>query len=70
MLSKKIMPECIEYLFNRYENDDEMELKLIHAQAIVLFTDKFGALINAEKNNLKSEEVKIFKDKIEEIFKK
>lgn len=70
MLSKKIMPECIEYLFNRYENDDERELKLIHAQAIVLFSDRFGALINIEKNNLKSEELKIFKDKLDEIFKK
>ena len=70
MLSKKIMPECIEYLLNRYDNDEERELKLIHAQAIVLFSDRFGAIINEEKNILKPDEVKKFKDKIEEIFKK
>ncbi len=70
MLAKKIIPECIEYLFNRYYSDEERELKLIHAQAIVLFIDRFGVIINAEKNNLKPDEVKKYKDKIEEIIKK
>ena len=68
MLSKKIIPDCIDYVFERYEKEDSY-LKLIYAQAIVLFTDKFGSLVNSEKNK-KSEEIEKFKKKIEDIFEK
>ena len=70
MLSKKIIPDCIDYLFNRYETDKEKELKLIFAQSIILFTDKFGTLIHSdsEKRNIKEEETQKFKEKIEAIF--
>ena len=69
MLSKKIIPDCIDYLFDRYyEIDKEKELKLIFAQSIILFTDKFGTLIHSEKKSLKSEENQKFKESIEKIF--
>ena len=68
MLSKKIIPDCIDYVFDRYEKEESC-LKLIYAQAIVLFTDKFGSLINSEKN-IKSEEAIKFQKKIDEIFEK
>ena len=68
MLSKKIIPDCIDYVFERYEKEDSY-LKLIYAQAIVLFTDKFGSLVNSEKSK-KSEETENFKKKIEDIFEK
>ena len=68
MLSKKIIPDCIDYIFDRYEREESF-LKLIYAQAIALFTDKFGSLINSEKNK-KSEEIIYFEKKIDEIFEK
>ena len=70
LLSKKIMPECIDYLFEKYKNETDTHLKLIHVESIVIFTDKFGSLVHSEKNNMKSEEIKIFKKKLEEIFEK
>ena len=70
LLSKKIMPECIDYLFEKYKNETDKHLKLIHVESIVIFTDKFGSLVHSEKNNMKSEEIKIFKKKLEEIFEK
>ena len=70
LLSKKIMPECIDYLFEKYKNETNTHLKLIHVESIVIFTDKFGSLVHSEKNNMKSEEIKIFKKKLEEIFEK
>ena len=69
MLSKKIIPDCINYLFDRYyEIFKEKELRLIFAKSIVHFTDKFGSLIQSEKKNIQSEETQKFKDSIEEIF--
>ena len=70
LLSKKIMPECIDYLFEKYKNETDTHLKLIHVESIVIFTDKFGSLVHSEKNNMKSEEIKLFKKKLEEIFEK
>ena len=70
LLSKKIMPECIDYLFEKYKNETDTHLKLIHVESIVIFTDKFGSLVHSGKNNMKSEEIKLFKKKLEEIFEK
>ena len=70
LLSKKIMPECIDYLFEKYKNETDTHLKLIHVESIVIFTDKFGSLVHSEKNNMKFEEIKLFKKKLEEIFEK
>ena len=69
MLSKKIIPDCIDYLFKRYyEIENEKELKLIFAQSIIHLTGKFGTLIHSEKKNIKSEETQKFKENIEKIF--
>ena len=70
MLAKKVIPECINYLFDRYEKDKDKTLKLIHVEAIILFTDKFGALIHSENTSKKPEEGNLYKTKIDEIFKK
>ena len=70
LLSKKIMPDCIEYLFDKYKNETDSYLKLIHAEAIVILTDRFGSLVHSESNNknIKTEEIQNLKEKIEEIF--
>ena len=39
--------------FNRYENkDEEDKLKLIDLEGIIIFTDKFGTLVNNQKNKI------------------
>ena len=72
MLSKKALPATINYLLERYEKGTDKILKLIHAEAIILFTDKFGTLIYSEKEktSIKPEEEKDYKKKIELIFEK
>lgn len=70
MLSKKIMPEIANYLFERYKNENENYLKSIFAEIIVFYVDNFGTLIHDEEKNLKSEEITKYKEKLEEIIKK
>ena len=70
MLSKKIMPEIADYLFERYKNENEKYLKTIFAETIVFYVDNFGTLIQEEEENLKSEDIAKYKEKLEEIYKK
>ena len=71
ILSKKVAPDCINYLFEKYEDEtNDQKLRLINIEAIVIFTDKFGTLINSEKDKLTTKESKIFNEKIEKIFVK
>ena len=66
MLSKKIMPDCFNYLFKKYQNEEKNFLKVIYAQAIISLTDKYATLINSEKDNLKSDEYIKY---VEDFFK-
>ena len=70
MLPVKVIPDCIDYLFGRYEKDNDKILKLIHLESIILFTDKLGTLIHSEKIITKQETIKLNKQKIEEIIQK
>ena len=70
MLSKKSIIDCINYLFERNEKDNDKILKTIYMESIILFTDKLGTLIHSEKTNKKQEEINKHKQEIEEIFKK
>ena len=70
LLSKKIIPECINYLFTEYEEEKVQLMKSIDILAILIFFDKFELLINSEKKNLNSKEIQNYKQKIEEIIKK
>ena len=70
ILSKKIAPQCINNLFDRYGNNKSDEkLRLINIEAIILFTDKFGTLVN-QSQKIKPEDQKMFKENIDEILKK
>ena len=75
MLSKKAACDCIDYLFKKFEEGKDIKLKLINIQAIIIFIDKLGTLIQAEKE--KDKDIKIKKEtnisfdkKISESFKK
>ena len=66
ILSKKIVSDCIDFSLKRYKEENNKTLKLIFAQAYILFVDKFGTLIYKEK--MKPEELKEYKEKFEKIF--
>ena len=73
MLSKRAGCDCIEYLFNKYTEGKNYKYKLINIQAIIIFLDKLGSLIqaeeNIEQNKTKNENLTI-KEKIKETFDK
>ena len=56
MLSKKIIPECFEHLFKKYQSEEKTFLKVIYAQTIISLTDKYATLINSEKDKIKNNE--------------
>ena len=70
MLSKKIMPEIADYLFERYKKENEKYLKSIFAETVVFYVDNFGTLIHNEEENLKPEDITKYKGKLEENLKK
>ena len=49
MLSKRAACDCIDYLFKKYDEGKDIEIKLINIQAIIIFIDKFGTLMQIEK---------------------
>ena len=71
VLSKKIVFQCIENLFKRYENEkgDEV-LRLINLEAIVILMDKFGTLLKKKEDKIKKEDMEFFTNKINECIDK
>ena len=71
LLSKKIVFQCIDNLFKRYEKQETTsKLKLINLEAIVILTDKFGTLINKQKEKIKKDDMADFESKLDNIIKK
>ena len=73
ILSKKAACDCIDYLFKKYYEGNGHKLKLINIQAIIIFLDKLGSLIQNEKETTKEKKIKdkiLIKEKIKETFEK
>ena len=71
LLSKKIVFQCIDNLFKRFEKQEgDDKLRLINLEAIVILTDKFGTLINKQKTKIKPEDLKDFTAKVDNIMAK
>ena len=73
MLSKKAACDCIDYLFKKYFEGKDAKLKLINIQAIIIFLDKLGSLIQNQKEPDKEKKIKedlIIKEKIKETYEK
>ena len=71
LLSKKIVFQCIDNLFKRFEKEEgDDKLRLINLEAIVILTDKFGTLINKQKTKIKPEDLKDFTSKVDNIMAK
>ena len=69
-LPKKIGPECINYLFEQYEKENNEKMKLINIEELIIFIDRFGTLIFTEKNKINSKIKNDLIEKIEDIFRK
>ena len=70
VLSKKIVFQCIENLFKRFETSMDVQLKLINLEAIVILMDKFGTLLKNSESKMKKEDLDNFNKKIEEYLEK
>ena len=69
VLSKKIVFQCIENLFKRFENSKtDEQLKLINLEAIVILMDKFGTLLKNSESKMKKEDLNNFNTKIDEYI--
>ena len=68
MLSKKIIPDVANFLFNQYENDKEKFMKIIYARAIISFIGGVGELIYKENKKIKKEDAKQLKKELEVFF--
>ena len=76
LLAKRAACDCINYLFKKYDEGKDNKLKLLNIQTIIIFIDKFGSLIQNEKENKKEKNKKEkesninFEEKIKETFDK
>ena len=71
VLSKKIVLQCIENLFKRFESDaGESTLRLVHLEGIVEMMNNFGTLLKKKEGKIKEEELNMFNQKIDEYINK
>lgn len=71
LLTKKIWFHCIYDLFRRYENKkNDNKLKIVDLEAIIIFTDKFGTLVNNQKSKITKSDYKEFVSQINDTLMK
>lgn len=68
MLSKKNIPNCIEFLFTKYKSEKDIMLKNTHLVAIIVFIENFERIIIEDKS-MKEEEVQSYMESIDEMIK-
>ena len=70
ILSKKVGPDCLRNLFERYQNGKlDNILKEITLEAIIVFSENFGRIIYEEKT-MKLQDKEEFNKKLDEVFAK
>ena len=71
ILSKKIVFQCIDNLFARFNKEEaDKSLKMINLEAIVILLDNFGTLLKAKEAKMKEEDKKEFNEKVTSYLKK
>ena len=72
LLSKKIVFQCIELLFKRYDKNevDEGGFKLISLEGIIILIDKFGTLIHKQRDSIVEKNYNEFIKNINDILTK
>ena len=71
ILSKKIGPNCLINLYNRYQKVhlDEV-MRELTIEGLILFTEKFGRIIYKKIKTIKEENLKEYLSAIDDIFEK
>ena len=71
ILSKKIVLQCIDNLFTRFNNEKaDKSLKMINIEPIVILLDNFGTLLKAKEAKMKEEDKKENNEKVNCYLKK
>ena len=71
ILSKKIVFQCIDNLFARFNKENaDKSLKMINLEAIVILLDNFGTLLKVKEAKMKEEDKKEFNEKVGSYLKK
>ena len=71
ILSKKIVRQCLNNLFERFfDLKSDESLKMINLEAIVILLDNFGTLLKLKEAKMKSEDKKTFNELVDEYLKK
>ena len=71
ILSKKILKQCLDNLFLRYNNTStDKSLKMINLEAIVILLDNFGTLLKIKKEKMKEADKKTFNELVNGYLKK
>ena len=71
ILSKKIVKQCLENLFVRYnKSNTDKTLKMINLEAIVVLLDNFGTLLKLKESKMKEEDKKNFNEIVNDYLKK
>ena len=71
ILSKKIVKQCLNNLFDRFNdaNSDE-SLKMINLEAIVILLNNFGTLLKEKEAKIKDDDKKAFNEVVDEYLQK
>ena len=71
ILSKKIVKQCLNNLFARFNdaNSDE-SLKMVNLEAIVILLNNFGTLLKEKEAKIKEVDKKAFNDVVDEYLQK
>ena len=69
MLSKKIAPGCIKFLFYKYKSEKDKVLKNSYAVAIIIFIEKFEIIIHSGDKRMKEDELQSYMKSIDEMRK-
>ena len=71
ILSKKIVKQCLNNLFARFNdiNSDE-SLKMINLEAIVILLNNFGTLLKEKEDKIKEDDKKSFLNVVDEYLQK
>lgn len=69
MLSKKIVPNCIKFLFKKYKNEKDKVQKNTYIVSIIIFIEKFEEIIHSGDKSMKEEESQSYKENIDEMLK-
>ena len=69
ILSKKVGPDCLKNLYERYQKETDQNLRELTLEAIIVFSENFGRIIFEEKS-LKAPEKEVFNKQLDDIFSK